>query len=345
MMTTKGNMMTDKGKTHEILSGSLKAPKSDFKDHVEYVKEPVKSENTPAFSGAANETRQEAQHEFSCRGLQFWYGNLKLEEPHTIFSDKAAAFIQMNFSVRNTCSYHLEKEKKPFAEFNPQEHNLLFMPASRIAVKWEACEEIELFIINLSPDFFSWYLPEELSHLSGFMDSIKKNIPAQISKKNLPLTARMLSTLYEILHCPHQGNLRNIVVEAKVAELLNLQLELCQQSNQCHLLNGLKKEEAEKMQLARDIIVSRLDCPPSLKELAHTIGTNEHYLKTQFKQLFGTTVFGYLQNYKMEKSREMLAGGEKINDIAMTLGYKHATHFTAAFKKHFGFLPHKIKAS
>jgi AraC-like DNA-binding protein len=29
----------------------------------------------------------------------------------------------------------------------------------------------------------------------------------------------------------------------------------------------------------------------------------------------------------------------KISDIAEKLGYKHATHFSAAYKKHFGELP------
>ncbi|GAB3894379.1 helix-turn-helix transcriptional regulator [Spirosoma agri] len=59
-----------------------------------------------------------------------------------------------------------------------------------------------------------------------------------------------------------------------------------------------------------------------------------------------TTVFGYLNQFKMEKAKDLLTAGQtKISAIARSLGYKHATHFTAAFKKYFGFLPHKIKMS
>jgi len=46
----------------------------------------------------------------------------------------------------------------------------------------------------------------------------------------------------------------------------------------------------------------------------------------------------------MEKARQLLTAGDmKIAEVAHTLGYKHATHFTAAFKKHVGFLPNKVR--
>lgn len=39
----------------------------------------------------------------------------------------------------------------------------------------------------------------------------------------------------------------------------------------------------------------------------------------------------------------LLEGNHKIADVAITSGYKHATHFSSAFKKYFGYLPNKIK--
>jgi AraC-like DNA-binding protein len=32
-----------------------------------------------------------------------------------------------------------------------------------------------------------------------------------------------------------------------------------------------------------------------------------------------------------------------VSEISQKLGYKHATHFTSAFKKHFGYLPTKLR--
>ncbi len=50
----------------------------------------------------------------------------------------------------------------------------------------------------------------------------------------------------------------------------------------------------------------------------------------------------------MKKARELLFANHtnpprSIADIAEAVGYEHATHFTAAFKKHFGELPRNLR--
>ena len=48
----------------------------------------------------------------------------------------------------------------------------------------------------------------------------------------------------------------------------------------------------------------------------------------------------------MEKAKKMLLTGEyRITEISEVVGYKHATHFTNAFKKFFGYLPQSLKAA
>jgi len=45
----------------------------------------------------------------------------------------------------------------------------------------------------------------------------------------------------------------------------------------------------------------------------------------------------------MEKAKEMLLSQDyKISSIAFQFGYKHATHFNAAFKKYFAYSPTKV---
>jgi AraC-like DNA-binding protein len=46
----------------------------------------------------------------------------------------------------------------------------------------------------------------------------------------------------------------------------------------------------------------------------------------------------------MNRSKELLINEDmKIAEVAKLSGYKHASHFTTAFKKYFGYLPHQIK--
>jgi len=137
---------------------------------------------------------------------------------------------------------------------------------------------------------------------------------------------------------------QSIYLNGKLMELLALQLDQKRQQTAAPSAFVMPDAMQAKMQQVRDLLLSNLATPPSLRELARRVGTNEFSLKQQFKAAFNTTVFNYLQQARMEKARQLLTAGDmKIAEVAHTLGYKHATHFTAAFKKHVGFLPNKIR--
>lgn len=75
------------------------------------------------------------------------------------------------------------------------------------------------------------------------------------------------------------------------------------------------------------------------------VGINQTKLKSGFKQLFGTTVFGYLTDIRMEKARLLILSEKKnVGEVADLVGYQHPHHFAAAFKRKFGYSPGKLKA-
>ena len=87
----------------------------------------------------------------------------------------------------------------------------------------------------------------------------------------------------------------------------------------------------------RDRLTAQLDVTPSITELARAVGVNEKKLCYGFKEVFGTTVFGYLYDYKMELAQQLLLHTDKsIGEIALTCGYDYISHFSTAFKKKFG---------
>lgn len=106
----------------------------------------------------------------------------------------------------------------------------------------------------------------------------------------------------------------------------------------------LSAYQIQKMQEAKAFLEENFTHPPTIPALAHLVGTNENHLKKHFKAVFNETVYGYIKNYRIEKARELLRNGElSIAQIADQLGYKHATHFTAAFKKNTGELPKEFQ--
>jgi AraC-like DNA-binding protein len=76
------------------------------------------------------------------------------------------------------------------------------------------------------------------------------------------------------------------------------------------------------------------------------VGTNECTLKNGFKTLFGTTVFGYLFNYRMKLAGQYLSDTDKtIQEIAGLVGYEYLSHFSTAFKRKFYVSPQQYRAS
>jgi len=83
----------------------------------------------------------------------------------------------------------------------------------------------------------------------------------------------------------------------------------------------------------------------SLGLLCKRFGLNEFKLKKGFKQLFGHTVFGYVQEMRMKTARQILAEGKmNVNEVADHLGYSSPNHFSTAFKKMYGVPPAKLKS-
>jgi AraC family transcriptional regulator, transcriptional activator of the genes for pyochelin and ferripyochelin receptors len=151
-------------------------------------------------------------------------------------------------------------------------------------------------------------------------------------------TAEMHRVLRQILYCPYQGLLKRIYLQGKAWELIALQFEQFQSENQ--LVGQLTPSEVERIHYAKDILIRQLDNPPSLMELAKQAGINDFALKQGFRQVFGTTVFRYLHDYRLDVARRLLATHDRgIQNIAQTVGFANRGYFAAAFRKKFGISP------
>ena len=109
---------------------------------------------------------------------------------------------------------------------------------------------------------------------------------------------------------------------------------------QCPFLND--EENVKRIRQAKSILIERITDPPTLKELSLEIGLNEYRLKEGFKNIYGKTVFQFLNDYRLDTARHILDEGKtKVNDAAYQIGYTNPSHFIAAFRKKFGVTPKK----
>jgi len=253
-------------------------------------------------------------------------------------------FIQMIFAI-NTISEHDKSDA-----LGSEQSILLYIPQGKqahVSSKLKLNNSRELFGVNISSDLFFKVLPENGSIFNSIRNKIVDNQLILTDSPNRPVTIAMREVIHQIMRCLRKDPCRCIYYQAKVMELLSLQLEQVENSerNPNAYKPNLKEEELKRVYQVRDILERNPHESFSLLGLAHSVGTNDSTLKKHFKIVFGTTVFAYLNSYRMERAKEMLLEADyKIAAIAHQFGYKHATHFSAAFKKYFGYPPTKVKA-
>lgn len=105
----------------------------------------------------------------------------------------------------------------------------------------------------------------------------------------------------------------------------------------------INTEYLEKINLAQELLLSDLENPPSLTELAYKIGTNTNKLKKEFKAQFGVPVFKYLQNERLKKAYKLIKEDKiSIQEAAWAVGYDSLGSFSNAFEKKFGYRPSQV---
>lgn len=204
--------------------------------------------------------------------------------------------------------------------------------------------QVEFLEINFPVDFYRDLFAGFSKIQDRFLDEIAKKQLDPIEFGASPMTMPMKWLINTIRGCTRTGVLKRLFLESKILELLMLQVEAAEKTMP-FAGSGLERlPNIERLHEARDIIDRNIDTPPTIRILARQIGINEFHLKKGFKELFGTTIYGYVNKVKMEQARQMILEGEKsISEISLISGYRNPQHFTAAFKRYFGTLPSKAR--
>jgi len=93
---------------------------------------------------------------------------------------------------------------------------------------------------------------------------------------------------------------------------------------------------------ARELLIQDLTCPPSLKQLSQKIGLNRNKIQSGFNLLYGSSVNKYLQECRMKEANRLFHETDmNVSEVASDVGYTNASHFSSAYKNHFGILPKK----
>lgn len=171
---------------------------------------------------------------------------------------------------------------------------------------------------------------------------VQKNIPNLLDNKceryfkHTQTEPRIHALANEIYHSPFAGHLEELYLQSKIFEIIFLQFSNPQElkSEKNVKFSDFDKEAIKK---AKQILINRLENPPSISELARLVALNEFKLKLGFKKLFKLAPYQFLLMHKMQEAKKLLEIGDlNINEISQKIGYKHPQSFSSAFCKYFG---------
>lgn len=146
----------------------------------------------------------------------------------------------------------------------------------------------------------------------------------------------------EFLYEDSRGPSRQLFLEARGLELLAAIID--ELNDGCPQSSPLCRSDRERIERARHLLKQRMVAPPSLLELARSVGINECKLKSGFRTMFGNSVFSYLRAERMEEARRLLVQRDgSVTEVAVRVGYANPSKFAAAFRKHFGFPPSALR--
>lgn len=257
--------------------------------------------------------------------------------------------IRLFFALKGESSLILENEKN--IHFDCNHHNILFIPAnvseileSACCKGCEGCGEWSFFEIAFSSEYFEKYMGLDNDIFKQFYKNIQKGEISSFCPNNLRISQKALEIIESVMQCQtEEGVYKHLFIKSQIFALIALQLQQVEHF-ECPALITLKKVDIDKMYQVRDFLHCNYEKSCPLSDLALYVGTNECTLKRGFKEVFGCTVHNYLSNLRMMHAKhELLTTERTITEIAEEIGYKNATHFTAAFKKKYGMLPSKLR--
>ena len=247
------------------------------------------------------------------------------------------SFIQFHFCLKGLTQFCFNNNT--YALDIPEENSLLlYNPQRDLPIHMIAQPNTWVVSVLISIKKFHGLF----SHEANYITFLKDDNKLKKYYKDGYISPSMAIVLNQIMNYNLNSNLRELYCKAKVYELLSLYFNRGEDANveQCPFL--VDESNVLKIKKAKDIVIQRMSEPPTLVELSNEIELSLKKLKEGFKQIYGTTVYGFLFDYKMEFARKLLESGtHNVNEVGLKVGYSTASHFISAFKKQYGTTPKK----
>jgi AraC-like DNA-binding protein len=103
-----------------------------------------------------------------------------------------------------------------------------------------------------------------------------------------------------------------------------------------------RRDRMELVEACKDLLLTRLGEPLSLRALAGELHVSPFHLTRVFRELTGRTLTAYLHDLRLRAAVDRL-GEESLSRLAADLGYCSPSHFSDRFRGAFGMAPSQLR--
>lgn len=266
---------------------------------------------------------------YAYEGLYVAIFDVTLKKDFIIEGALTDAILELSFLIEGEQIVHVKGIEQDFTYEN-QESYLVYLPKVKGAVHYSKEHPLKEVKIRMGPSFIKKHQLEDELKYYNIHNLVNQNFTQPINNSKQEILCKLFNNKQE-------GLTKRLLLESLTLQLLSLQLS--------NFKDQAKPDNlVKKLYEVQTIISSDLANHHSIQDLSKQIGLNDFLLKREFKRVFGKTVFEYLTELRMEKSKELLSLTDKpIYEISEMIGYKNATHFTAAFKRNENMTPKKYR--
>jgi len=195
---------------------------------------------------------------------------------------------------------------------------------------------------------FVHFEPTQLLHMLGAQaQALLERLPHAFDAhaSDIACSTHIQALAWQILSCSLQDASRRLYLSGKAWEMLALclaQIEAQHTPSRATPVLAyarLSPADMERLHAVHAMLCTQLAHPPTLHACAAMAGMNVNKLKSGFRQMFGTSVYAFSKNQRLEQARLLLESGAlPVKSVAHQFGYS-AAGFSTVFRQRFGVSP------
>ena len=276
-------------------------------------------------------------------GLMLGIGDFLLIEDIAISYDQKYSPIALGFSVSGSMSYTVNSEEaqKGRWSYKPGHIVMGYLSEWQGIVKPPVKTQVCYVSIWIDPLLLNTFMEGQHNHIPIGMRDIVNGAEDQYYYQTSIMTPSINMAIQQILDCPYRSPLKRLYLESKALELITHSMAQFIAPEAALKKNFvLRPQDIERVHHAKKLVGLDFQNPPKLLDLAKAVGLPHPKLNFCFREVYGTTVFGYLREMRLNKAKSLLDEGRmNVAEVAYAVGYSSLSHFAKSFKDYHGAAP------